>query len=46
MTFTNWNAAPWNEPPAAVGTGRRIVASMLAITLALCFTPVPLGPVR
>ena len=46
MTFTNWNAAPWNEPPAAVGTGRQIVAGTLAIALALCFTPVPLGPVR
>ena len=46
MTFTNWNAAPWIEPPAAVGTGRRIVAVVLAMTLALCFTPVPLGPIR
>ena len=46
MTFTDWNATPWNEPPAAVGTGRRIVAGVLAMTLALCFTPVPLGPVR
>ena len=46
MTFTNWNASPWNEPPAAVGTGRRIVAGALAMTLALCFTPVPLGPLR
>ena len=46
MTFTNWNATPWNEPPGAVGAGRRIVAGVLAMTLALCFTPVPLGPVR
>ena len=46
MTFTNWNASPWNEPPAAVGVSRRLVAGALAITLALCFTPVPLGPVR
>ena len=46
MTFTNWNTAPWIEPPAAVGTGRRIVAAVLAMTLALCFTPVPLGPLR
>ena len=46
MTFTNWNATPWNEPPAAVGTRRRIVAVVLAMTLALCFTPVPLGPLR
>ena len=46
MMFTNWNATPWNEPPSAVGSGRRIVAAALAITLALCFTPVPLGPVH
>jgi membrane-associated protease RseP (regulator of RpoE activity) len=46
MTFTNWNAAPWNEPPGAVGPTRRILAGALAITLALCFTPVPLGPLR
>lgn len=46
MTFTNWNVAPWKEPPAAVGTRRRIVAAVLAMTLALCFTPVPLGPLR
>lgn len=42
MTFTSWNTAPWNEPPAAVGTGRRVVAGALASTLAVCFTPVPL----
>ena len=46
MTFTNWNTTPWNEPPAVVGTRRRIVAAVLAMTLALCFTPVPLGPLR
>ena len=46
MTFTNWNTSPWNEPPAAVGVSRRLVAGALAIALALCFTPVPLGPAR
>ena len=42
----SWNATPWNEPPAAVGTRRRVVSSVLAMTLALCFTPVPLGSLR
>ncbi len=46
MTFTNWNTTPWNDPPGAVGAGRRMVAGVLAMTLALCFTPVPLGPIR
>ncbi len=46
MTFTSWNARPWIEHPATVGPGRWLVACLLAITSALCFTPVPLGPVR
>lgn len=46
MTFTNWNTTLWSEPPAAVGQTRRIVARALAVTLALCFTRVPLGPLR
>lgn len=46
MTFTSWNTRPWIEHPATVGRGRWLVACLLAATFALCFTPVPLGPVR
>ena len=41
MTFTNWNARPWIKHPATVGPRRWLVVGMLAITLALCFTPRP-----
>ncbi|MCY4119656.1 MAG: site-2 protease family protein [Acidobacteria bacterium] len=46
MTFINWNTEPWSEPPAAIGSRRRVVATVLATTLAVCFTPVPLDTSR
>ena len=46
MTLTNWNARPWVEHPTTVGPGHWLIACLLAMTFALCFTPVPLGPVR
>ena len=44
MTFTSWGARGWPETPAALGAPRWAAAAALAAALALCFTPVPLGP--
>lgn len=44
MTFTSWNARGWPETPPTLGASRWTAAAALAAALALCFTPVPLGP--